>query len=242
MRRQPGTGQWLLDSAEFRALLESDKQTLFCPGIPGAGKTILSAIVVNQLNVTFKKDSSVGIAYIYCNYKEQQRQNPEDLLSSLLKQLAQQQPTMPKSVECLFTCHEAQQTRPSFDEIIKTLHSTIQLYSKVFVVIDALDEYHGSNRAGHNSLLSAVFNLQRKTQLHLIATSRYVEEITSKFEGYMFKEIRAQDDDVLCYVNARMPQLLQSQISKHPKVQDTVREGVMKAADGMYVYLSAHIC
>ena len=36
-RRQAGTDQWLLDSAEFRAWLETDKQTLFCPGIPGAG-------------------------------------------------------------------------------------------------------------------------------------------------------------------------------------------------------------
>jgi hypothetical protein len=190
--------------------------------------------------MTFENDPSVGIAYIYCNYKEQQRQIPEDLLSSLLKQLAQQQPTMPTNVERLFTRHKASQTQPSFDEIRETLHFTIQLYTKVFVVIDALDEYHGSDRDGHNKLLSAVFDLQHKTQLKLIATSRYVEEITSMFQGSIFKEIRAQDDDILRYVNARMPQLLRSQISKHPKVQDTVRKDVANAADGMYVYLSAH--
>src|SRR5438105_551348 len=37
-RRQPGTGQWLLDSPEFQTWLKTVKQTLFCPGIPGAGK------------------------------------------------------------------------------------------------------------------------------------------------------------------------------------------------------------
>src|SRR6266576_6486056 len=105
MRRQPGTGQWLLDSAEFQAWLKSDKQTLFCPGIPGAGKTILSSIVVDHLNVTFGNDANVGIAYLYCSYQEKQEQNPEDLLSSLLKQLAQEQPVMLTNVKHLFERH-----------------------------------------------------------------------------------------------------------------------------------------
>ena len=47
-RRQPGTGQWLLDSAEYQTWLKTSKQTLFCPGIPGAGKTILTSIVIDR--------------------------------------------------------------------------------------------------------------------------------------------------------------------------------------------------
>jgi hypothetical protein len=238
-RKQAGTGQWLVDSAEFQAWLESNEKTLFCPGIPGAGKTIMSSIVVDHLSVKFENDASIGTAYIYCSYKEQQKQKPEDLLSSLLKQLAQQQPAMPTSVEHLFTRHEAKRTRPLLEEIIEALDSTIRLYSKVFVVIDALDEYYESKGDGDNGLLSAVSNLQNQTSLHLFATSRYVEKITSRFQGCRVKEIRAQDVDVLRYVNARMPQLLQSQISKHPEVQDTIRETIAKTAGGMYVPLSA---
>jgi hypothetical protein len=45
-RRQPGTGQWFLNSSEYRAWLELVEMTIFCPGIPGAGKTILTATVV----------------------------------------------------------------------------------------------------------------------------------------------------------------------------------------------------
>ena len=55
----------------------------------------------------------------------------------------------------------------------------------------------------------------------------------------MLKEIRAQDDDVLRYVNVRIPQLLRSQISKYPEVQDTVRKDIVKASDGMCVHHSA---
>jgi hypothetical protein len=48
-RRQAGTGQWLLDSPEFQMWMQADKQTLFCPGIPGAGKTILTSIGIDGL-------------------------------------------------------------------------------------------------------------------------------------------------------------------------------------------------
>jgi hypothetical protein len=68
-RRQQGTGQWLLDSTEYQDWLGTSKQILFCPGIPGAGKTIITAIVVDDLFKRFYNDAAVGIAYIYCNFR-----------------------------------------------------------------------------------------------------------------------------------------------------------------------------
>jgi hypothetical protein len=56
-RRQAGTGQWLLDSAEFLGWTETSKQTLFCPGLPGAGKTILTSIVIEELTLARKKQA-----------------------------------------------------------------------------------------------------------------------------------------------------------------------------------------
>jgi hypothetical protein len=47
------------------AWVETDKRTLFCPGIPGAGKTILTLIVVEELFTRFENDGSIGIAYLY---------------------------------------------------------------------------------------------------------------------------------------------------------------------------------
>jgi ankyrin repeat protein len=236
-RRQEGTGLWLLTSEEFQKWVNQGKETLFCPGIPGAGKTMLSSIVVDHLSAKFENNASVGIAYIYCNYQSQQEQKPANLLSSLLKQLAQEQPAMPTDVKNLYKRHKNDGTQPSFEEIVRVLHSTIRLYSRVFIIIDALDEYHASNNNGLNRLLSGVFGLQDQVQLSLFATSRFVAEITSQFDGCILKEIRAQDDDVLLYVDGRIHELLRSQISKHPQIQDTVRRDIMKAVDGMYVVL-----
>ena len=62
---------------------------LFCPGIPGAGKTILTSIVVDDLTTRFSNDPSVGIAYVYCNFRRRDEQKAEELFASLLKQLMQ---------------------------------------------------------------------------------------------------------------------------------------------------------
>ncbi|EEU38844.1 uncharacterized protein NECHADRAFT_11175, partial [Fusarium vanettenii 77-13-4] len=81
-RRQPGTGQWLLNSAEFKTWVETKKQTLFCPGIPGAGKTILTSIVVEELTAYFETDQNVGVAYVYCDFQRQDEQNAELFLAN----------------------------------------------------------------------------------------------------------------------------------------------------------------
>jgi DNA replication protein DnaC len=61
-RRQEGTGQWLLDSNEFQEWLNQSKQTLLCTGIPGAGKTVITSVVVDYLNENFQNDANIGIA------------------------------------------------------------------------------------------------------------------------------------------------------------------------------------
>src|SRR5205085_1151644 len=119
---------------------KNKNQTLFCPGMPGAGKTILTSIVVEHLWTEFQNDASIGIAYLYCNFRQQDKQKPTDLLLSLLKQLVQEQPFMPESVRRLHEHHNRQRTWPSLDEISKVLHSVIADYSRTFLIIDALDE------------------------------------------------------------------------------------------------------
>src|SRR6186713_1193778 len=120
-RREPGTGQWLLNSAEFLEWLKMSKQTLFCPGIPGAGKTILTSTVIEYLEEKFKGDVTVGIAYIYCDFRRQAEQEADNLIASLLKQLSQGQAFLPNSLQDLYDRHRTKQTRPSLEEISRAI-------------------------------------------------------------------------------------------------------------------------
>jgi hypothetical protein len=233
--RQEGTGRWLLDSGEFQRWSNGDRQTLFCQGMPGAGKTIMASTVVDHLYTEYQSDHSIGIAYLYCNFRRQHEQRPAGLLASLLKQLIQGLSSVPKSVKCLYERHRLNQTRPSFKEISKEFHSVVDNYSKAFIIIDALDECQVSDR-GRQRLLSEIFNLQAKTNLSLFATSRFIPEIEKEFEGCVTLEIRASDEDVRRYIDGHMS-LLPSFVFRNPDLQDEVRTEIVKSVDGMYVHL-----
>jgi Cdc6-like AAA superfamily ATPase len=232
-RRHTGTGQWLLDSAEYQTWLNTDKLTLFCPGIPGAGKTTLTAVVVKNLHDKFQNDTNVGIAYIYCNFKQRTEQNAEHFLASLLKQLVQERCPLPDSVTCLYHNHSNKQTRPPFSEISSTLRSVAAIYSRLFIVVDALDECQVFDGC-RAKLLSEIFCLQAECGANIFATSRFVPEIMRKFEGDASIEIRASDHDVRRYLDGNLSQL-PGFVASSPELQEEVKTEIVRAVDGMYV-------
>ncbi|KAF2228994.1 ankyrin [Viridothelium virens] len=87
-RRQDGTAQWFLDSAEFKSWVDGSDKTLFCPGIPGAGKTMMAAVGIDHLSQTTNPNDT-GLAYLFCSYKASFEQNAQNLFAALLKQLVQ---------------------------------------------------------------------------------------------------------------------------------------------------------
>jgi Cdc6-like AAA superfamily ATPase len=234
-RRQAGTGQWLLDSTEYQTWVERNNQTLFCPGIPGAGKTILTSIVVEELTTRFQNDRSIGIAYLYCNFRRQHEQKVDDLLASLLKQLTQGRSSLPDTIKSLYDSHQDKRTRPSFDEISRALQSAVTMYSRVFIIIDALDECQVSHNC-RKTFLSELFGLQAKSGANLFATSRFIPEITEKFQGSLSLEIRASEHDVRRYVDGHIS-YLPSFVGRSPDLQEEVKTGIVKAVNGMCVGL-----
>lgn len=233
-RRQTGTGQWLLDSLEFQAWLVADNLTLFCPGIPGAGKTILTSIIIESLHTRFRTDSSIGIAYIYCNFKRSHEQKLEDLLLSLLKQLVQARLSTPSAVKILYDQHIYHQTRPSTDDILEALHYVVSSFSRVFIIIDALDECQMDDRC-RPRLISEVSNLQTKFRANIFATSRFIPEITGQFTSSTWLEIRASDDDIKRYLDGHMA-MLPKCVSRSPDLQEKIKDIIVKTVDGMYVH------
>lgn len=122
--RQEGTGQWLLDSTEYKTWRDAARPTLFCPGIPGAGKTMMSSIVINELQKDLGNDNQVGLAYLFCDFKRQSEQTPTDLFAGLLKQLVENQPVLPGVLETLYEYHSRRKTRPTFHELSHILSCT----------------------------------------------------------------------------------------------------------------------
>ncbi|OBT84941.1 hypothetical protein VE02_06622 [Pseudogymnoascus sp. 03VT05] len=237
-RREAGTGQWLLESAEFQAWVKIDQQVLFCPGIPGAGKTTLTSIVVDYLHANFQKDTTIGIAYLYCNFRRQDEQNAEGLLASLLKQLAQGLSPLPEIIKSLYDSHKKNQMRPTFNELSSALQSVAALYSRCFIVIDALDECQASDGC-RAKLLREIFDLQAKSRASIFSTSRFIPEIHEHFKNSMRLEIRATDQDVRRYVDGHMSQLPRC-VQRSTELQSEVKMEIVKSVNGMILLAQLH--
>jgi hypothetical protein len=232
-RRQAGTGQWLIDSPEYQTWIATQKETLFCPGIPGAGKTILTSIVVDDLHDRFGPDitSTVALCYVYCNFGRKDEQTLDDLMLSLLKQLGQNQASLPESVRDLYDRHKARRTRPSVEEIGRTLQSVATTYSRIFIIVDALDECQSSDGC-RSRFISEILNLRNRTGANILATSRFIPDISERFQDSASLEIRASDDDIGHYLEGNILHL-PGFVSRNTSLQKEIKESIMGTVNGM---------
>lgn len=236
-KRQEGTGNWLLNSDEFQHWLHHSKETLFCQGIPGSGKTIMASIVISHLDAKFKNDADIGIAYLYCNFRQHYQRS--DLFSSLLKQLSWRRSIVPESMQRLYEHHRDKQTRPSFDEVFRELQSIIANYRRVFIIIDALDECQVSD-GGRRKFLTETLTFQAKTGANIFTTSRINPEITKLFEQSITLEIRARNEDVQRYLDGQMSRL-PSFVQRSPNLQVEIKATISKAVDSMFLLAQLYI-
>ena len=229
-RRQEGTGQWFLDSLEFKRWLQGSDKTLFCPGIPGAGKTMMAAIVIDYLCRTTECDD-IGTAFLFCSYKAQIDQSAPSLLAALLKQLAQSRPNIAAPVTQLYEHHSKRKSRPSLDEILRVLQSVCSHHAKVYIVVDALDECAGRDGT-RDRLIDKLLELQARIDVRLLFTSRFIPEITQRFKSDLTLEVRARDEDVRRFVAGQMPRLPKC-IQRDEELKHAVQNKIVEAVDDM---------
>lgn len=229
-RRQEGTGKWFLDAPELALWLKDTKTTLFCPGIPGAGKTMVAAIAIDQL-----LDSAVngghGVAYLYCNYKSQADQDTTSMLAAILKQLilGQVRPLTLSPVGKLYQKHANRGTKPSLDDVCHALREVVAHLPCVYIVVDALDECQRDTR---QQLTAKLRDLQTVADVRLMATSRFLPDVEDAFQLALRLEIKASDEDVKQFVAGQINRL-PACIQRNATLQEMMQEKIIEAADGM---------
>jgi len=149
----------------------------------------------------------------------------------MLRQLAHKQPCLPDSVKNVYSRHKNKLTRPSFDEISRALQSVAAMYARVFIVVDALDECQESYHC-RVKFLKEVFSLQVNNRANLFVTSRHRPDIEKEFERSVTLEIRANNEDVLRYLEDHISQL-PSFVSKQPHLQKNITNKIVDTIDGM---------
>ncbi|KAJ7722542.1 hypothetical protein B0H14DRAFT_3170152 [Mycena olivaceomarginata] len=209
---EPGTGEWLLADVEFRDWESNAQQILWCPRMR-AGKTVLVSMVVNHLR---SLNANTAVACIYLNHKETEMQTPVDLLSSLWKQLVVG-------------------TRPSLDEVFQILSSAIGEYSKVYLIVDALDEYPEAPRL---KLLEHLSMAMAVPTVNLMFTLRPHITLDPFFPGRRVIDIKATEKDIRQYINMyiqRSPRL-SKHVRTRPGLGEEIKSRILSNVEGIYVY------
>ncbi|KAN0080826.1 hypothetical protein V8E54_004030 [Elaphomyces granulatus] len=234
-KRQKGTGEWFLKSTPFTEWFQGKEKTLFCPGIPGAGKTMIASIVVDHLKTYFPNDKT---AFLYCIYKRQDNQKVDDLLASLLGQLAVWQSVVPESIRELYDKHRrGEKPRLSRNEILEALSRTTETCSRTFIIIDALDECKTNHI--RNELLSEVYKLQERSDTRLMVTFR-PSIVPNPPSSVRELEIRAYEKDIQKYLSGRMSEL-PSVVQDNDELQVEIITRILSLVDGMFLLAQLYI-
>lgn len=168
--RVPGTGGWLFRHKEFEDWATSSTSSiLLIHGIPGSGKSTLCSAIIDALIATASREPlAAPFAFVYCadSEAERERSSPDDILRSILRQLAiNGRSNSPRVRASLLSSYEQRAAQAKVDgmpmpklRISECLRLILDLAAEdpLTIVVDAVDEIKMDDR---HTLLAALSQL-----------------------------------------------------------------------------------
>ncbi|KAL8800854.1 MAG: hypothetical protein Q9182_004874 [Xanthomendoza sp. 2 TL-2023] len=186
-----------------------------------------------------RKSQKVAIAYAYCVHNAK-HQTPINFIGNLLGQLAVQSPAFPEDIKSCYKQHSHDGTRPTLSDLSQLLASQVQVFGKVFILIDALDECpdHDGTRA---SLLSKLHALPASTKL--MVTSRDLPSIANLFKDDLRLDVRAREEDIKLFIESQMEQRreLNDLLENRDDLRSMIVKTIVETSNGMFLIAVLHI-
>ncbi|KAI9148367.1 26S proteasome non-ATPase regulatory subunit [Paramyrothecium foliicola] len=211
--RQEEGARELLQRPEFRDWTTAARGvTLWCTGLPGIGKTIYASYIIEALRKRRSEDNS-GLAYIYFTYKDAELQTPVNIIASILQQLISQSPADAHSLVNLHAQHVGENTRPSVGEIVSLLQDVFRRFSKVYVIVDALDECSDVDDA------------------------RPLPDLEKLLDDAIHIEVEASPTDIENYLGQRLESTrsIQIHLAQDSLLQETIVSVILEKVNGMFL-------
>ena len=189
-------------------------------------------------------NGQVGVAYFYCNYRDQKDQNATSLVSSLLAQFTSKLSLEDIPLEIMASFDDAERNKYSLQlkDAITMLTTVLQKFERGFICIDALDELEP---AAQRTVLHSLGELALGSTASIFLTGRptvkpEVDQQLCKLpqpltSSHFEIEITASVDDIkhflLHYIEEKDPDPSAMNEDLKNKILDTITE----KSDGMYV-------
>jgi hypothetical protein len=225
----------MLRSPDWDKWLAGDVRCLWIHGIPGAGKTILTSFLVEQLKNHCKHREWSGHSYYYCYFGHNQDEAPP-FLTWIIAQLCRQAESVPDLVYELYR-HGGQ---PSLTELLLALEASIQGFDIAYVILDAADE--SKPREDLLRVLRDLATDARFSKIRCLVTSRKYIDIEQSLEPISRSIPMSNalvEDDIRKHVHSILHS--RPRFQRWPAdLRIEVEEAVVNGSKGMYALLIHH--
>ena len=195
-----------------------------------------SSLVIDTLLNGIERDS-VAVAYVYCDFSTQDMQSASAVMGSVLRQVVGALARIPDEVQEAFERAKKQADGCGFrlPEILDMLIKFLPSLERVFICIDALDEFPIKQRAQLWKSLKRVVRECPTTRLFLTGRPQIREEV----EGYLPRAaymvtIEPTSGDIRRYIEERLSEDLdESTIDE--ELRADIKSVIPKRVSGMYV-------
>ncbi|KAJ5302288.1 hypothetical protein N7508_007151 [Penicillium antarcticum] len=237
-KHHDGTCQWVLSHETFQRWLNgTGNSSLWCCGDPGSGKTILTSIIINDVDEK-TRGTGTAIAFMYCNYKDTNTHSELALLSSIARQLTAQIEHIPPVVK-EFRDQKAMRKRdPTGDEWVTLIKSLGRFFCKTIIIVDALDECPEYNRDEFFRFIKML-----DTSIRFMFTSRPHITLPVKLSGFQRIHIAANPSDLQIFLDSEISKRNIFQkfvIQTDSSLQAEVIEKIITKSKGIFRFLLAY--
>jgi hypothetical protein len=227
----PGTTTWLTSNDTYRAWLDGqDNGMLWIKGIPGSGKSVVAAHLVDVLSRT---NPGTPVLYFFFRQIIHANHEPTALLRDWLDQILEYSPPLQKHLKELVKGSRSLSTL-SMEDLFGFLRLAFAgLSDKVYCVADALDEMDRGNDEFLQAL--AVLGEWKPDKAKVLITSRPVPSVGGPLRNARLLGLRLAENevdvDIVNYVERGL------QASDIPDNKwDQIRKAVPGRANGIFLY------
>lgn len=227
---------WFIEGERFRAWLSNAEshRHLWLRGIPGSGKTLLSAKVISLLR---EKQEAIPL-YFFFDFNDITKQTLESMLRSLISQLHRVSKNAKKILETTFSEQfEEGERLLSLSELTVIVLEMVRTDDRVFkIVIDALDECATREAYFHwiQAFTSAASNVS------FLITSRDERGIEVGMKSWLAEEnfVTIHHDlvtrDIIAYIDHRLSDDSSFETWRlRPDISSKIQQAIGERAGGM---------
>ncbi|ESK85849.1 hypothetical protein Moror_2373 [Moniliophthora roreri MCA 2997] len=241
-----GTGQWLLQDRIYTAWKsDSASSLLWLHGIPGAGKSKLVSIVVEDLLQSFRDGMHPRPTFFYCS---RDTAEPE-IIASLARQLASAvgDNSLLKRAVDVYKKHRKGTNRIPDQKGEFLFRQLVRLLKNSYVVIDAIDECdHAARRELLNTLVGLLDGNLKLAKI--LITSRDDQDIVDMLQRFPSISIGPQrnSDDVSKFTDRQTRTLIsKGRLLCYSREREQLKEDIVskltEQARGMFRWVSMQL-